>query len=225
MKKISKRMKKINDIFDFKKKYNFEEAISFMKNQPKINFSETVEVAINLGLDSKKMEHNIFGSLILPYGTGCVNKIAVFTKGENIKIAQSSGADFVGLEDLLSKIKNNEINYHVSIATPDVMNTITSYAHILGPKGLMPSLKSGTVTNNISQLVKDIKMGQIRLKSDKNSIIHTIIGKIDFEYHALKENFNFVLSFLKKIKPSSSKGVYIKKITLSTTMGIGINIF
>lgn len=224
MKKISKRMNQIRESFNFKKFYDFFEAINFMKNQPSLNFVESIEVSFNLGIDVKKIDQNVSGVVILPHGTGRIIKIAVFTQGENIHTALSSGADFVGLEDLLYKIKNNQINFNVAIATPDVMNTVSLYGHILGPKGLMPNPKMGTVTKDLLKTIKNIKKGQVNFKNDKSGIVHGIIGRVDFSDSFLKNNFDEFLMVIKKNRPISLKGEYIKKIVLSTTMGIGIPI-
>lgn len=224
MKKISKRINRIKKNFDFKKFYNFFEAISFMKKQPNLKFNESVDVSFNLGIDVKKTDQNVRGSVILPNGTGRKNKIAVFTQGDNVKVALSSGADFVGLEDLLNNIKEGKINVDVAVATRDVMDVISSFGHILGPKGLMPNVKMGTLTNDLSKSIRNIKHGQIKFKNDKSGIIHGVIGKISFNENLLKENFDEFLKSLEKNKPVSFKGIYIKKITLSTTMGIGIPI-
>lgn len=224
MKKMNRRRKKIYNSFDFNKKYNFKEAVFFIKNQPKLKFIENIEISIKLGINPKKFEQNIRGSLVLPYGTGRLTNIAVFTKGKNIEVAKISGADFVGLEDLFTKIEKNKINVHVALATPDVMDFVSTVAHVLGPKGLMPNLKDGTVIKDISESVKSIKNGQVRFKNDKDSNLHIVIGKMSFSYEQLKENFKSILLYLNKIKPASLKGIFIKKITLSSTMGIGINI-
>lgn len=224
MKRKSKRMKKISESFNFKKRYDFFEAVSFMKNQPILNFIETVDVSFNLGIDVKKIDQNVRGVVILPHGTGKKIKIAVFTQGENIKTAFLSGADYVGLEDLLKKIKNNEIDFDIAISTPEVMNTVSLFGHVLGPKGLMPNPKMGTVTKDLSKTIKNIKNGQINFKNDKSGVVHGIIGRINFSKNFLKENFDEFLIAIKKNRPLSCKGVYIKKIVLSTTMGIGIPI-
>ncbi|BGI50882.1 MAG: 50S ribosomal protein L1 [Arsenophonus endosymbiont of Ceratovacuna japonica] len=219
MAKLTKRMFNIYKKIDLTKKYNIIEAIKLLKSLSITKFIESVDIAINLGIDSRKSDQNIRGSIILPHGTGRSVRVAVFTQGDNIEIAKSVGAELVGMEDLANKIKLGEMNFDVVIASPDAMRVVGKLGQILGPRGLMPNPKFNTVTNNIADAVKNAKIGQIRYRNDKNGIIHTTIGKVNFDDNKLKENFEVLLFALKKAKPPSAKGIYIKKISLSTTMG------
>ncbi|CAL4318169.1 50S ribosomal protein L1 [Buchnera aphidicola (Protaphis terricola)] len=224
MMKNNKRIKKIKKSINLTKLYNIDEIISLLKNSSKVNFIESIDVAINLGINPKKSDQNVRGTTILPHGTGRNIKIAVFTQGENISIAKKAGAEYIGMEDLSEKIKTEGIKFHTVIASPDAMKIVTQLGHILGPKNLMPSLKLGTVTTNIEKAIKNAKTGKIYYRNDKNGIIHATIGKINFETNKIKENFNVFLKSIKKSKPPQSKGIYIKKITLSSTMGVGLTI-
>jgi large subunit ribosomal protein L1 len=224
MKKISKRMKNIKNSIDSEKSYPLEEIISLLQKSSKVKFKESVDIAINLGINAKKSDQNIRGSTILPHGIGRSIKVAVFTQGDNVEKAKKSGAELVGMEDLVEKIKKEGINFHVAIASPDAMKIVTQLGQILGPRNLMPNPKFGTVTENISEAVKNAKHGQIRYRNDKNGIVHATIGRIDFKKDLIKNNFYVFLESIKKSKPPQSKGTYIKKIVLSTTMGIGLTI-
>ncbi|QNS01791.1 MAG: 50S ribosomal protein L1 [Buchnera aphidicola (Pentalonia nigronervosa)] len=224
MKKITKRMKNIKKNIDLKKKYHLDELITLLQNTSTTNFIESVDIAINLGINTKKTDQNIRGFSILPYGLGRTIKVAVFTQGNNVKIAQNAGAELVGMEDLIDIIKKEGINFNVAIASPDAMKIVTKIGHILGPRGLMPNPKLGTVTKNIAESIKNVKTGQIRYQNDKNGIIHATIGRINFKKNHIKENFITLISSIKKSKPPQSKGIYIKKIVLSTTMGIGLTV-
>ncbi|MCW5197020.1 50S ribosomal protein L1 [Buchnera aphidicola] len=222
--KIKKKIRNIKDKIDFKKKYNVYNAIDLLKKFSTKNFIESFDVAINLGIDAKKSNQNIRGFVILPHGLGRKVKIAVCTQGDNIQKAKNHGADIVGGHELIDYFKNNKINFDIVIATPDSMNIIGKLGPILGPKGLMPHLQTGTITNNIVEAIKNAKKGQIHYKNDKNGIIHTTIGKINFSNQQIQENLMQLLHSLYKLKPMQSKGIFFKKITLSTTMGIGLSI-
>lgn len=222
MKKFSKRIQNIKKNIDLEKLYPFDELISLLKKLSKVKFNESIDIAINLGINSKKSDQNIRGSVVLPNGIGRFIRVAVFTQGENVKIAKEAGAELIGMEDLVEKIKKEGINFNCAIASPDAMQTVTQLGQILGPRNLMPNPKLGTVTTNISEAVKNAKTGQVRYRNDKNGIIHATIGRINFKTQSIKENFNVFLESIKKAKPPQSKGIYIKKIVLSTTMGLGL---
>ena len=187
-------------------------------------FNESIEVAVNLGIDAKKSDQAVRGATNLPHGTGKTVRVAVFTTGENADKAAAAGADLVGMEDLAEKVKAGEMDFDVVIASPDAMRVVGQLGQILGPRGLMPNPKTGTVTPDVETAVKNAKAGQVQYRTDKNGIVHGGIGKIDFELNAIKENLEAVLADLKKAKPSASKGIYMKKVTLSTTMGPGLAI-
>jgi len=224
MSKLSKRIKKITNNIDFKQLYHIDTIIELLKKSSTVKFVESIDVAINLGIDPKKSNQNIRGSVILPNSIGRTIRVAVFTQGENIKIAQKAGADLIGMQDLSEKIEKEGVNFNAVIASPDAMNIVMKLGHILGPRGLIPNIQSGTVTTNISEAIKNAKTGQIRYRNDKNGIIHASIGRINFKKKHIKENFSFFVETVKKMKPPQSKGVYIKKIVLSTTMGIGLTV-
>lgn len=221
----SKRILKIKSEIDLSKSYNINEALSILKKNKVSKFLESVDIAIKLGIDSKKSDQNIKGIAILPYGTGKIARVAVFTK-EFTEEAKRAGADLVGAEDLANiiKKKNNKINIDIVIASPEAMNIVSSLGTILGPKGLMPNPKMETITSDIYKAVKNAKSGQIKYRNDKNGIIHSTIGKINFENDNLIKNIKFLLHALNKNKPVNLKGIYFKKIVLSTTMGIGITV-
>ncbi|WP_395480002.1 50S ribosomal protein L1 [Candidatus Curculioniphilus buchneri] len=224
MPKLTKRMRVIRDKIDAAKHYEIEEACILLKNLSTTRFVESVDVAINLGIDSRKSDQSVRGATILPYGIGRHVCVAVFTQGKNVEIAKSAGADLVGMDDLSEQIKKGKFNFDVIIASPDAMYIVSQLGYILGPRGLMPNPKIGTVTSNLSEAIKNVKSGQIRYRNDKNGIVHTTIGTVKFEVHELKENLEALLLDLKKVKPINTKGAYIKKISLSTTMGISIKI-
>ncbi len=213
----------INLIHKKKKKiYSFYEAIKILKKNKPANFIESIDANFNLNINSKKSEQNIRGSTILPYGTGKKIKIGVFTTGKNIIIAQSSGADFVGMEDLADIIKKKKMIFDVIIASPESMETVRKLGPILGPKGIMPNPKLGTVTTDIQRAIADYRNGKINYKNDKNGIIHSSFGKINFSDKQLYKNFIELYQSIKKSKPAQLKGIFFKKISLSTTMGPGI---
>jgi len=223
--KISKRMKLINEkISDKTNELDFELAVNLLKDLPKVKFLESVDVSVALGIDPRKSDQNVRGSVVLPHGTGKTAKVAVFTSGDNVQKAKDAGADVVGFDDLAASIKEGNLDFDVVIATPDAMRIVGQLGQILGPKGLMPNPKVGTVTPDVASAVKNAKSGQVQFRNDKGGIIHTSIGKIDFDTNALKENAAALLATLKKSKPAASKGHYIKSISISTTMGPGLKL-
>ena len=204
------------------RQYPVMDALQLLKEVSTVKFDESVEVAVNLGIDSRKSDQSIRGSTVLPRGSGKTVRIAVFAQGEQAKAAKAAGADAVGYEDLVERMQGGELAYEVVIATPDAMPLVSKLGKVLGPRGLMPNPKVGTVTNDIRQAVENAKAGQVRYRSDKNGIVHCAIGKLSFEPAALKENLEALLHDLAKSKPSSAKGIFMKKISLSTTMGPGL---
>ncbi|HBH11343.1 MAG: 50S ribosomal protein L1 [Legionellales bacterium] len=222
MAKLSKRINAFRDKVELGKYYSIQDAVNLLKEISSVKFDESVEVAINLGVDARKSDQQVRGSTVLPKGTGKTVKVAVFTEGENAKLAKAAGADVVGFEDLAETMQKGAVNYDVVIATPDAMPVVGKLGKVLGPRGLMPNPKDGTVTKDIEQAVKNSKSGQVRYKTDKNGIIHCVIGKVSFETDSLIENLHTLLTDLAKIKPSSAKGTYLKKLSLSTTMGPGL---
>lgn len=219
---LSKRVRAIREKINPNKLYTAAEAFALLKEMPKLKFRESVDVSVNLGVDSRKSDQAIRGSVVLPKGTGREIKVAVFTSAGNVDAATKAGADIVGLEDLAEKVKAGEINFDIVIASPDAMRVVGQLGQVLGPRGLMPNPKDGTVTADIAGAVKNAKAGQVRYRTDKGGIIHCTIGKIDFEIADLTQNLEAILAALRKAKPSSAKGVYFKKLTLSTTMGPGL---
>jgi len=222
MAKLSKRINAFRDKVELGKYYSIQDAVNLLKEISSVKFDESVEVAINLGVDARKSDQQVRGSTVLPKGTGKTVKVAVFTEGENAKLAKAAGADEVGFEDLAETMQKGAVNYDVVIATPDAMPIVGKLGKVLGPRGLMPNPKDGTVTKDIEQAVKNSKSGQVRYKTDKNGIIHCVIGKVSFDTDSLIENLHTLLTDLAKIKPSSAKGTYLKKLSLSTTMGPGL---
>ena len=222
MKKLSKRINTFRDKVEQGKYYSIQDAVNLLKEISSVKFDESVEVAINLGVDARKSDQQVRGSTVLPKGTGKKIRVAVFAEGENANTAKAAGADTVGFEDLAEAMQKGDINYGVVIATPDAMPIVGKLGKVLGPRGLMPNPKDGTVTKNIEEAVKNAKSGQVRYKTDKNGIIHCVIGKVSFDSDALIENLNMLLTDLIKIKPSSAKGIYLKRLSLSTTMGPGL---
>ena len=224
MARLSKRVRAFKEKVDPQKAYPLEEAVSLLKEFSTVKFNETVEVAVNLGVDAKKSDQAVRGATTLPHGTGSDVRVAVFTQGEAADKAKAAGADLVGMEDLAEQIKGGMMDFDVVIASPDAMRVVGQLGQILGPRGLMPNPKTGTVTPDVETAVNNAKAGQVRYRTDKNGIIHGGIGKISFELDAIRGNLEAVLADLKKAKPAASKGVYLKKISLSTTMGPGITI-
>jgi len=222
MAKLTKRQKLIQEKIDSSKIYGFADAVQALSSLPKVKFIESFDIAINLGVDPRKSDQVVRGATVLPNGSGKTVKVAVFTQGSNAEEAISAGADKVGMEDLASAMKDGDLNYDVVIASPDAMRVVGQLGQILGPRGLMPNPKLGTVTADVITAIKNAKAGQVRFRTDKNGIIHGSVGRIGFDVKALQENAEALLSDLKRLKPSSSKGIYIKRITLSTTMGPGL---
>ena len=204
------------------KHYPVDEALSLLKEFATAKFAESVDAAVNLGIDASKSDQQVRGSTVMPHGTGKSVRVAVFTSGKNQDAARAAGAEIVGLEDLAEKVKAGEINFDVVIASPDAMRVVGGLGQILGPRGLMPNPKVGTVTPNVAEAVKNAKAGQVRYRVDKAGIVHATIGRANFETSALKENLVALLGDLQKAKPAASKGIYLKRITVSSTMGPGI---
>lgn len=221
---MTKKRKAILEKVTAGKVYAFSEAVELLKNLPAAKFVEGVDVSVNLGIDSRKSDQTVRGSTVLPNGTGKTIRVAVFTQGANVKAAQDAGADIVGMEDLAESIKAGNMDFDVVIASPDAMGVVGRLGQVLGPRGLMPNPKVGTVTPDVATAVKNAKGGQVRYRADKNGIIHCTIGKINFEANSLAGNFAALLADLKKAKPANAKGIYLKKATLSTTMGPGLTI-
>ena len=224
MASVSKRKRAIREKIEPGKQYPLEEAVNLLKECATAKFNESIEVAVNLGIDAKKSDQAVRGATNLPHGTGKSVRVAVFTSGDNADKATAAGADLVGMEDLAEKVKAGEMDFDVVIASPDAMRVVGQLGQILGPRGLMPNPKTGTVTPDIETAVQNAKAGQVQYRTDKNGIVHGGIGKIDFELQAIKENLEAVLADLRKAKPAASKGIYMKKVTLSTTMGPGLTI-
>ncbi|CRL64713.1 50S ribosomal protein L1 [Proteus sp. GOKU] len=224
MAKLTKRMRNIREKVEVTKQYEITEAVALLKELATAKFVESVDVAVNLGIDARKSDQNVRGATVLPHGTGRSVRVAVFAQGANAEAAKEAGAELVGMDDLAAKVKAGEMDFDVVIASPDAMRVVGQLGQILGPRGLMPNPKVGTVTPNVAEAVKNAKAGQVRYRNDKNGIIHTTIGKVDFNEAQLKENLEALLVALKKAKPSAAKGVYIKKVSLSTTMGAGVAI-
>ncbi len=206
------------------KHYPIDEALTLVKEFATAKFAESVDAAINLGIDASKSDQQVRGSTVLPHGTGKSVRVAVFTGGKNQDVARAAGADIVGLEDLAEKVKAGEMNFDVVIASPDAMRVVGQLGQILGPRGLMPNPKVGTVTPDVASAVKNAKSGQVRYRVDKAGIVHCTIGRANFEVQALKENLQALLGDLARAKPAASKGVFLKKVTVSSTMGPGVTI-
>ena len=221
---LSKRKKTARERVDSQKLYEIDEALGLVKELATAKFPESIDVSVNLGVDPRKSDQVVRGSTVLPNGTGKTVRVAVFAQGENAEKATAAGADIVGFEDLAETIKGGELNFDVAIATPDAMRVVGQLGQILGPRGLMPNPKVGTVTADVEAAVKNAKAGQVRYRTDKAGIIHCPIGRADFEVGALKENLDALLADLKKSKPASAKGSYVKKLTVSSTMGPGVSV-
>lgn len=220
----SKRMKAVYEKVDREKFYPVDEALSLIKQVASAKFDESVDVAVNLGVDARKSDQNVRGSTVLPSGTGKTVRVAVFAEGENAEKAKAAGADIIGFEDLAEKIKGGMLDFDICIATPDGMRVVGQLGQILGPRGLMPNPKVGTVTADVAKAVKNAKAGQVQYRIDKAGIIHCSIGKASFEPSALKDNLQALMVALNKSKPSTAKGTFIKRVTVSTTMGPGIGV-
>ncbi|OGI49875.1 MAG: 50S ribosomal protein L1 [Candidatus Muproteobacteria bacterium RIFCSPHIGHO2_12_FULL_60_33] len=206
------------------KNYPLEEALKVLKGTASAKFDESVDVAINLGIDAKKSEQNVRGTAVMPRGTGKKVRVAVFAEGSAAEAAKKAGADIIGFQDLADQIKQGKIDFDLAIATPEAMRIVGQLGQILGPRGLMPNPKVGTVTPNVAKAVENAKAGQVQFRTDKAGLVHCAIGKASFEADALKENFLSLMAALNKVKPAAAKGVYLKKITISTTMGPGIRL-
>ena len=224
MARLTKRKKLINEKIDPAKVYDADEAFSLLKEVSSVKFDETVDVAINLGVDARKSDQVVRGSTVLPNGTGRNMRVAVFAQGEQAEKATAAGADIVGFDDLAASIKGGNLDFDVVIATPDSMRVVGALGTVLGPRGLMPNPKVGTVTMDVETAVKNAKAGQVQLRTDKAGIIHCPIGKITFEPSALSENLKSLVAELVKSKPSAAKGIYLQKATVSSTMGPGVNV-
>jgi large subunit ribosomal protein L1 len=222
--KLTKKNKLIQENFDSNDFHPIINAIEKLKTAPKAKFNESVDVAISLGIDPKKSDQNVRGSVVLPNGTGKTVVVAVFADGDKAEEAQKAGADIVGFEELASSIKAGKINFDVLISTVEGMKEIGKLGQILGPKGLMPNPKVGTVTNEIEKAVQNAKAGQVQFRAEKGGIVHCGIGKIDFSSENLQDNLITLIDKIKKLKPASAKGIFIKKINISSTMGPGLNI-
>ena len=222
MNKPSKRMNVNRESIDSSQHYSLDQAISLLKKTSNAKFNETIDIAINLGIDSKKSDQNVRGSMVLPNGTGKTLRVIVFAQDEQVDAAKNAGADEVGFEDLAERIKSGFSEFDLVIATPDSMRIVGQLGQILGPKGMMPNPKDGTVTKNVEDAIIKAKTGQIRFRNDKGGVLHCSIGKIDFSEESIKENLESLLGEIVKNKPSSAKGAFIKKVTVSSTMGPGI---
>jgi large subunit ribosomal protein L1 len=220
----SKRRKAAREKVDSEKAYEVNEALGLVKELATAKFPESIDVSVNLGVDPRKSDQVVRGSTVLPNGTGKTVRVAVFAQGENADKATAAGADIVGFEDLAETVKSGDLNFDVVIATPDAMRVVGQLGQILGPRGLMPNPKVGTVTADVETAVKNAKAGQVRYRTDKAGIIHCPIGRADFEVPALKENLEMLLTDLKKSKPASAKGAFLKKLTVSSTMGPGVSV-
>lgn len=224
MAKVSKRKQAIRARVDAHREYPAQEAFTLLSELSSVNFKESVEAAVNLGVDPRKSDQMVRGSTVLPHGTGRTSRVAVFAQGDQADAATEAGADVVGFDDLAERIQGGDLDFDVVIATPDAMRVVGKLGQILGPRGLMPNPKVGTVTADAAQAVRNAKAGQIRYRTDKNGIIHAPIGKIDFSAEALQENLQTLLADLNKAKPSTSKGVYMKRVSVASTMGPGLRI-
>jgi len=224
MANFSKRKKAAREKVDSTKAYEINDALDLVKELATAKFPESIDVSVNLGVDPRKSDQVVRGSTVLPNGTGKTVRVAVFAQGDNADKATAAGADIVGFEDLAETIKGGDLNFDVAIATPDAMRVVGQLGQILGPRGLMPNPKVGTVTADVETAVKNAKAGQVRYRTDKAGIIHCPIGRADFEVDALKENLGALLTDLKKAKPASAKGSYVKKLTVSSTMGPGVSV-
>ena len=222
MAKMTKRMRAIAEKIDNEKAYAIDEAVTLLNDLSKTKFKESFDVSINLGVDPRKSDQVVRGATTLPHGSGKSVRVAVFAQGENAEKATEAGADVVGFEDLGEQIKGGNLDFDVVIATPDAMRIVGQLGKVLGPRGLMPNPKTGTVTPDVVTAVQNAKAGQVQFRTDKAGIIHGSVGQVGFEAGAIKENIEALLADLKKAKPASAKGVFLKKVTLSTTMGPGV---
>ena len=224
MAKLTKRAQQIRAKVDANKAYSIDEAVALLAELSTVNFNESLDVAVNLGVDPRKSDQVVRGATVMPNGTGKDVRVAVFTQGANEQAAKDAGADIVGMDDLAAEVKNGKLDFDVVVASPDAMRVVGQLGQIMGPRGLMPNPKVGTVTPDVATAVRNAKAGQVRFRTDKNGIIHTTLGKADFDATAIKGNLEALVADLKRLKPSTSKGIYLKKMTLSTTMGPGLTI-
>ncbi len=224
MARLTKRQRLFAEKVDIEKDYDIDEAVTLLNELSKTKFKESFDVSINLGIDPRKSDQAVRGATTLPNGTGKSVRVAVFAQGDNADVANEAGADKVGFEDLADEIKGGNLDFDVVIATPDAMRVVGQLGKVLGPRGLMPNPKTGTVTQDVAAAVQNAKAGQVQFRADKAGIIHGSVGQVGFEPAAIKENVEALVADLKKAKPASAKGVYLKKITLSTTMGPGVRI-
>jgi large subunit ribosomal protein L1 len=224
MSKPTKRMRAIAEKVDREKAYPIDDAVTLLSELSTTKFKESFDLSINLGIDPRKSDQNVRGATTLPHGTGKSVRVAVFAQGDNADIATAAGADLVGFEDLAEKVKAGEMDFDVVIATPDAMRIVGQLGKVLGPRGLMPNPKTGTVTPDVETAVKNAKAGQVQFRTDKAGIIHGSVGQVGFDANAIRENIEALLVDIRKAKPASAKGIYLGKMTLSTTMGPGIAI-
>ena len=224
MAKLTKKQKFIADKVEIGKKYTIEDALTIIKECATAKFDESIDVSVNLGVDAKKSDQNVRGAVVLPKGTGKTVRVAVFTQGDNVAKAEAAGADVVGMEDLMKTMQDGDLDYDVVIASPDAMGVVGRLGQVLGPRGLMPNPKVGTVTPDVATAVTNAKSGQVRYRTDKAAIVHAGVGKASFDVTALEENITALMEALKKAKPSSAKGVYFKKLSVSSTMGAGVSV-
>jgi len=222
MTKLTKRAKAIAEKVEVDKQYAIDEALGLIKELSTVKFNESVDVAVNLGIDPKKSDQVVRGATVLPNGTGKEVRVAVFTEGDNAKAAEAAGADIVGMDDLADLVKKGEMNFDVVIASPDAMRVVGQLGQILGPRGLMPNPKVGTVTPDVATAVKNAKSGQVRYRADKAGIVHCSVGTVKFDVPQLKQNIEGLIADLVKHKPTAAKGIYLKKIAISSTMGPGL---
>ncbi len=224
MAKLSKRLRAIKEKIEEGKLYPIDEAVTLLNELSSVKFTESIDISINLGVDPRKSDQVVRGAAVLPNGTGKDVRVAVFAQGDKADAATAAGADIVGMDDLAASIKEGNLDFDVVVASPDAMRVVGQLGQILGPRGLMPNPKLGTVTADVSEAVKNAKAGQVRYRTDKNGIVHGGVGKVGFKPAAIKENIEALIADLKKVKPASAKGIYLKKVVLSTTMGAGIQI-
>jgi large subunit ribosomal protein L1 len=224
MAKLTKRQRQIAEKVDPTKAYPIDEAVGLLSELSKTKFTESFDVSVNLGVDPRKSDQVVRGATTLPHGSGKTVRVAVFAQGDNADAATAAGADVVGFEDLADEVKAGNLNFDVVIATPDAMRVVGQLGKVLGPRGLMPNPKTGTVTADVATAVQNAKAGQIQFRTDKSGIIHGSVGQVGFQSDAIKANLEALLADLKKAKPASAKGIYLKKVTLSTTMGPGVSI-
>ena len=224
MAKLSKRLRAIKEKIEEGKLYPIDEAVTLLNELSSVKFTESIDISINLGIDPRKSDQVVRGAAVLPNGTGKDVRVAVFAQGDKADAATAAGADIVGMDDLAASIKEGNLDFDVVVASPDAMRVVGQLGQILGPRGLMPNPKLGTVTADVSEAVKNAKAGQVRYRTDKNGIVHGGVGKVGFKPAAIKENIEALIADLKKVKPASAKGIYLKKVVLSTTMGAGIQI-